>query len=1025
MTLVLILIGLVFGRRLPLQQYPKIEQPTVSIETMYPGAAPEVVEAEITKRYEEAFAGIEGIDYMVSTSNADNSNITIVFKESRNIDEAVNDVRDRLSKERDNVPRDAKEPIVSKTKHDEAAIMSLSFWSDNMSQRELFDYVSQNLKKDFESVQGVGRVDAFGEGLFVMNLYVDPKKMASYGISVDEILHAIVGQNMERPAGKIVSKNREYLVTTVAGLERPEQFNNMVVMAKNGHLVRLSDIGRAEISSVTAKTRSFFNGRQGVSLNITKQSNVNPIGVARAVKAQLENLKKYQIPDDIHVVVSYDSTLFVERSLKEVYRTIFEAIILVTLVVLLFLKSFRAAIIPLVTIPVSLVGTFTFMHLFNFSLNMFTLLAFVLSVGLVVDDAIVVLENVHRYLEKGYSKIKSAILGIKEVSFAVIAMTLTLAAVYAPVSFATGFVGKMLTEFALTLACAVILSGFAALTLTPMMCARILKAHQNGEGQEDSKSAGNNSLTKKIGEFLPIDAWMDSLGRMYELVLRKYLNKKSIVIAIASVFALIGAAVFKSLPSQRLPKEDTGVIRIEGHAPQSSTLDYTERYIKDADHIIADIPEIESRDFHITNPTFTGTITLRADKGRSSDDVAAEITSRLRNITGIDFQRIQAGIGGTAGSSPEVQFVVRGNKTHKELRELARAVGLELKSSGLVTQVLSVTQSDTEDYTITILRDKASSLFIDHRSIAETIDVLIRGRKANTFKKDNKVYDVKVEVEKEARSTPEDILNIHIKGGERRDKLIPLTELIRISPRSGPIEVYHYNRTRGVTVSAAMAARHGINDGVNRVNEIKKDILPKDVVLEYVGSTKQFLEEKSVMAMVFLMAILFIYLVMAAQFESWIDPLIILFSVPLAIISAVLTLALIKNGSINLYSNIGLITLIGLITKHGILIVDFANKIQLTGKSKYDAIVESAKVRLRPVIMTTLAMVLGSLPLALAHGAGAETRWQLGWTIVGGMTFGTIFTLFVVPVFYVIMSRVKRPVLASGEKKAASKGVEV
>ena len=1003
MTFVLILVGLVLGQRLPLQQYPKIEQPTVNIETSYPGAAPEVVEAGITKKYEEAFAGIEGIDYIVSTSNADNSNITIVFKENRNIDEAVNDVRDRISKERDNVPRDAKEPIVSKTKYDEAAIMSLSFWSDTMTRRELFDYVSQNIKKDFESVQGVGRVDAFGEGMFVMNLYVDPKKMASYGISVNEVFHAIRGQNMERPAGKIVSKSREYLVTTVAGLERPEQFDKMVVMSKKGHLVRFSDIGRAEISSVTAKTRSFFNGRQGVSLNITKQSNVNPIAVARAVKKQLENLKKYQIPEEISVVVSYDSTLFVERSLKEVYRTIFEAIILVTLVVLLFLKSFRAALIPLVTIPVSLIGTFTFMYLFKFSLNTFTLLAFVLSVGLVVDDAIVVLENIHRYLEQGYSKFKAAVMGIREVSFAVIAMTLTLAAVYTPVAFASGFVGKMLTEFSITLACAVIISGFAALTLSPMMCSRILKS----PGEEGKGSL----INQKIQSFVQIDKFMDFLSVGYEKVLRKYLNKKWFVITLAAIFALIGAAVFKSLPSQRLPKEDTGIIRIEGHAPQSSTLEYTERYVKRADELIADIPEIESRDFHITNPTFTGTVTLKADKKRSSDDVAKEIAKRFDTITGVDFQRIQAGIGGTAGSTPEVQFVVRGNKSHKELRELAKAVGLELKSSGLVTNVLSVTQNDTEDYTITILRDKASSLFIDHGTIADTIDVLIRGGKANTFKMDNKIYDVKLEVAGESKTTPEDILNIHIKGGERGDKLVPLSELIQISSRSGPVEVHHYNRTRSVSVSAAMDPRHGVNDGVNKVNEVKKDILPKDVVLEFIGSTKQFLEEKSVMAMVFLMALLFIYLVMAAQFESWIDPLIILFSVPLAIISAVLTLAMIKNGSINLYSNIGLITLIGLITKHGILMVDFANKIHLTGKSKFESIVEASLVRLRPIIMTTLAMVLGAVPLAFASGAGAETRWQLGWTIVGGMTFGTIFTLFVVPVFYIIMSRKRTVVL--------------
>jgi multidrug efflux pump len=1002
MTFVVTLVGLVLGMRLPLQQYPRFEQPVVSIETSYPGAAPEVVEAEVTKRYEEAFAGIEGIDYVVSTSDANNSHITIFFKEDRNIDEAVNDVRDRISKERDNMPRDVKEPIITKARHDESAIMTLSFWSDAMSKRELYDYVSQNLKKDFESIQGVGRVDAYGEGLFVMNVYVEPKKMASFGISVDDVVQAIHGQNMEKPAGTIVSKNREYMVTTVAGLERPEQFNNMVVMSKNGHLVRLSDIGRAEISSVAAKTRAFYNGREGVSLLISKQSNVNPISVARGVKSKLESLKKTQIQEDVHVTVSYDSTLFVERSLKEVYRTIFEAIILVTLVVLIFLKSFRAAMIPLVTIPVSLIGALTFMYLLRFSLNTFTLLSFVLAVGLVVDDAIVVLENIHRYLHEGYSRMKAAVLGMREVSFAVVAMTLTLAAVYTPVSFASGFVGKLLTEFAITLSCAVILSGFVALTLSPMMCAKVLST-------KSDQATGSGGISGKINNFIQIDSFMSWLTDVYGSALRKYLDKKWIIVTIAAIFALIGGAVFKSLPSQRFPKEDTGEIRIEGHAPQSSTLDYTERYVKGADSLIADIPEIESRDFHITNPQFTGTLTLKANKGRSSDDVATEVDARLRNITGIDFQKIQAGISGAAGAASAVEFVVRGNKSHKELRELARTVGLQLRASGLVKTVLSELQNDTEDYTVSILRDKAASLFIDHHNIANTIDILIRGRKINTFKKDNKVYDVKVEVEKEARSTPEDILNIHVKGGERKDKLIPLSELIQISPRSGPVQVHHHNRTRSVGVSAYLAPRYGINDGVNKVNEIKNDILPNDVILEFTGSTKRFLEEKSVMAMVFIMALLFIYLVMAAQFESWIDPLIILFSVPLAIISAVLTLALIKNGSINIYSNIGLITLIGLITKHGILIVDFANKIQLTGKSKVESVVQAALIRLRPVIMTTLAMVLGSLPLALASGVGAETRWQLGWTIVGGMTFGTIFTLFVVPVFYVLLSRVKKP----------------
>lgn len=1002
MTLVLILIGVVLGSRLPLQQYPKFEQPTVTIETVLQGAAPEIVEAQVTKRLEEAFAGIEGIDCIYSTSNTENSNITIVFHPDRNIDEAVNDIRDRISKERDNLPDDCREPIITKTRIDEGAIMHLSFWSDKMERSELFDFVSQEIQKDFESIPGVGRVDVFGDGLFVMNLYVDPKKMASYGISVDEVIRAIRSQNIERPAGRIISKNREYLVTTVANLERPEQFDNMVVLAKNGQLVRLSDIGRAEIKSANAKTRSYFNGRRGVSLSITKQSNVNPISVARGVKKELELLKKNRLPEDVHVVVSSDSTLFVERSLKEVYHTIFESIILVTLVVLFFLNSFRAAIIPLVTIPVSLIGSMIFMYLFRFSLNTFTLLAFVLAVGLVVDDAIIVLENIHRYMEEGYSRIKAAVKGIQEVSFAVIAMTLTLAAVYTPVALAKGMTGKLLAEFSVTLACSVILSGFVALTLSPMMCARILTL----PGQT-SVSAPRWIL--KIKNWFPIDKIMAYLSEVYEDALKKVLNRKLITISCASLLALFGFAVFKTLPSQLFPKEDTGSIWIDGHAPQSATLDYTERYIKELDAIIAQIPEVESRDIQITNPTFQSSIQLKDHKKRSSDAIAEELTSKIRDITGIEFSNIQAGRSGASGSNAVVDFVVRGNKSHKELRELGRAIGLELKSSGLVTEVRSVMQNDTEDYTITILRDKVSSLFIEPSVIASTIDALIRGRKANTFKKDNKLYDVKVEVENESRATPEDILNIHVKGGERGDKLISLSELIQITPRSGPVEIYHYNRTRAVSVKGIMDSRYGVNDGVQKVDEIKKDILPKDVMLEFVGSTKQFLQENQVMGMIFALAVLFIYLVMAAQFESWRDPLIILFSAPLAIISAVLTLAMIDNGSINLYSNIGLITLIGLITKHGILIVDFANKMQLKGQSKYDAIIHAGLIRLRPVLMTTAAMVLGSLPLAFATGAGAETRWQLGWTIVGGMTFGTLFTLFVVPIFYILLSKVKKP----------------
>jgi multidrug efflux pump len=995
------LIGAVLGQRIPLQQYPRFEHPAVTVEMTMPGAGPEIVETQITKKLEEAFAGIEGIDHVNSTSSTSHCVIVLVFNQDRNLDEAVNDIRDRISKERDHLPRDANEPVITKSRHDEGAIMNIAFHSAKMGRGELYDLITQELQKDFESVPGVGRVDIYGDGLLVMNLYVDPKKMASYGLSVRNVIDAIRGQNLELPAGQIVSKNREYLVTTVANLERPEQFENMVILTKNGRLVRLSDIGRAEIESAKAKTRSYLNGQRGVSMTITKQSNVNPISVVRGVKKVLDNLRKTRISEDVQMLISYDSTEFIERSLKEVYRTILEAIVLVTLVVLMFLSSFQAALIPLVTIPVSLIGTMIFMYLFKFSFNTFTLLAFVLAVGLVVDDAIVVLENIHRYLEKGMSRIKAAVLGIREVNFAVIAMTLTLAAVYTPVSLATGITGKLLSEFAITLACAVILSGFAALTLSPMMCSKILSS--------GSSASSKPSIMTKVQKILPVDVLMESLEVMYKNALTKTLQKRWVVIILAMMFSALGALVFTTLPSQLWPKQDTGLIEISGHAPQAATLEYTEKYVQEFDKVLATIPELQTREINVTNPSFRAKLTLKANKSRSSDIIANEIKRKVRDITGLDFQSILAGIGGGGGSDSSVEFVVRGNKSHKELRDLAHAMGYEFRKSKMVSGVMSASQNDTEDYTITILRDKVLSLFIEPSVIADTIDALIRGRKVNTFKKDNKLYDVKLEVENESRSTPEDILNIHIKGGEKNDKLIPLSELIKIAPRSAPVEIYHYNRTRAVSVTGHLFPNRGVNDGIAYINSVKNDILPKDVVLEFTGGTKQYLQERSVMAMIFGLAVLFIYFVMAAQFESWLDPLIILFSVPLAIISAVLTLALIKNGSVNLYSNIGLITLIGLITKHGILIVDFANKIRDREQlSIRESVIKAALVRLRPVIMTTLAMVLGSLPLALATGAGAETRWQLGWTVVGGMTLGTIFTLFVVPVFYDIMSKWKR-----------------
>jgi multidrug efflux pump len=541
-----------------------------------------------------------------------------------------------------------------------------------------------------------------------------------------------------------------------------------------------------------------------------------------------------------------------------------------------------------------------------------------------------------------------------------------------------------------------------------MMCARLL----DSPADEDRR----RPLGRRFRDKIPVEAFMERMSRSYENLLRKTLNRKIAVLLGAFSLGGLGFLMYKVLPSQFLPKEDAGMIWFEGHSPQSSTIDYTERYVQKLDKILAEIPDVASRDISITNPTFKGYIELKKDRKRSSEAVAEEVRIKFDEVTGVEVLKMQAGYGGSGGDSSTVSFVVRGNKSHKELRELGIAVGREVMYAGLAKSLLTVSKNDTEDYTVTILRDKVLSMFIEPATIADTIDALIRGRKVNTFKKDNKLYDVKVEVENESRSTPEDILNIYVKGGERGEKLVPLSELILLTPRSGPVDIHHYNGTRSVEITNILESRYGVNDGIKHVELVKNEILPKDVVLEFTGGTKEYLKESRVMGMVFGLALIFIYLVMAAQFESWRDPLIILFSVPLAIASALITLGLIKNGSLNLYSNIGLITLIGLITKHGILLVDFANKKQLQENlSVTQAIVQAGLVRLRPVVMTTLAMVLGNLPLAFATGAGAETRWQLGWTIVGGMTLGTIFTMFIVPIFYLLFSKVKEPMVLEEE----------
>lgn len=996
LTLIVVLLGLVTGDRLPVRQYPKMEKNHVTIKMSYHGAGPEIIESQITRVIEEAVAGIEGIESIQSKSSSETSEVSIEIADGRDLDSATNDIRDRLSKWRDRFPDAAQEAILTKAGSNEKSIISLALISSKLSESELYAYAQNEISHTLEAVPGVARIDVYGAGDYQMSISLDPQRMAFYNLTVIDVINALRKQNVESPAGKIINKDREYVVTTIADLQSPEEFDEIPIVNKKNNIVKLKDIGGAKLDKSNKKVMARFNGEKVVTLSVIAQTSANPIQVARGIKDKYNELQM-QIPADIKFSVAYDSTTFIERSLHEVYHTIFESVFLVVLVVFMFLRSFRAALIPLITVPISLIGSLFIMYLCGFTINSMTLMSMVLAIGLVVDDAIVILENVYKYIERGFTPIKAAIEGTKEVSFAVIAMTLTLCAVYAPVALAKGETGKYLKEFSITLAGAVLLSGFVALTLSPMMCSRVLTEKEK-QGFRKFSLFFSNILKKLDASHL-----VKTVEQKYSILLDKALDNRKYVIFIALVFSAFGYLTYYFMPSEQKPYQDVGMFSYEGHGPQTATLNFTQRYVDEIDKVISQSPEIESREYIITNPTFEGVAIIKDKCGKSTEEIMKKIAERSNEVSGIDV-RFSSGRGGGDDSSRLVTFVVRGNKSHRELREISNNLVSELYASGIVQAVRSSARNEAEDYTIEILRDKASALNIDPRTISDTLSGLMQGSVATKFKKDNKIYDVLVEIDQQYKRSPEQLTDVYVKAySEREELLVPIAELINVHARSGPVSIHRYNRTRANTIMPILNDTTSLGDAIKIIRDIAHRTLPDDVFIEFIDETKRFLTESNTMALIFMLALSFIYLVMAAQFESWKDPFIIMLTVPLTLVGGVVTLACI-NSTINMFSNIGFLTLIGLITKHGILIVDFANKISEKGKTHKEAIKEAAIMRLRPILMTTFAMVLGAFPLALARGAGCEIRIPLGAVIVGGMTVGTLFTIFVVPVVYTYIS---------------------
>ncbi len=988
LSLAVLLIGLISYTRLAVREYPKIDEPIVSVETAYKGASAEVVESTITKPLEDSLSGIEGVDVMTSQSRSERSQINIKFKLTRDPDSAAADVRDKVARVRGRLPESADDSIISKVEADADPIMFISFNSDKHTPLEVSDYANRYIKPRFSTLPGAADVRIFGERKISMRIRLDRSKLAAYKLGPADIEDALRRQNVEVPAGRIESQSREFSVLAQTDLQTPEQFNNIVIRDAGGYPVRLRDVARAEIAAVDERILARFNGRNAATLAIIKQSTANPLELSLAVRAESAEIQK-SLPDGMKLEVIYDTSLFIEQAIKAVFGTIWEAIVLVALVIFLFLRNLRATIIPLITIPVSLVGAFALMYVFNFSINTLTLLAMVLAIGLVVDDAIVVLENIYRNLEAGMQRTEAAIKGAREIAFAVVAMTLTLAAVYAPLAFATGRTGRLFIEFALALAGAVIVSGFVALTLSPMLCSLILK-HDVKHGRVYNAI---ESIILRVTEF-------------YKRTLTAILKKRAIGVGIWLLFMLLAIPLFMNLKQELAPLEDRGIIFGLVSAPEGSTVAYTSAYVEKIEAFYKEIPEMRRYNSIVGFPTVSdGRAILRLsdwnERTRSQQEIVNELVPKFRSLAGVNAFAVSPPSLGQGRDKP-LQFIIMTSAPYEVLQQYVdRLIAEAVKNPGLM-DIDSDLRLNKPELKIAVNRDKIADVGTNVDAVGRTLESMLGGRQVTRFKNDGEQYDVIVQVADVDRSNPDDITNIYVRG--RNNEMVQLSNLLSVRESVAPRSLNHFNKLRAARIDANLVPGYAIKDAIDYMKDASKRVLPPTVQNDLSGQAREFRDSSGSIYLTFALALAFIYLVLAAQFESFVDPFVIMLTVPLSMTGALLALWL-TGGSLNVYSQIGLITLVGLITKHGILIVEFANQLQERGMALREAVTESATLRLRPIMMTTGAMVLGAVPLALSRGAGAESRQVIGWVIVGGMTLGTVLTLLVVPTFYTIFAR--------------------
>ena len=994
MCLAIILFGVIAFSRLPVREYPDIDPPIVSVTTFYRGASPNVIETEITDVLEEQFATLEAVKTIQSSSREQGSVITIEFELSRDVEQAANDVRDRVARVRGTLPREADDPIVAKVDVNAQPIFWIALSSDRHNGLELSETADVVLKERLQRLPGVGSVFIGGERRYAMRVWLNAQQMAGRGVTTQDVERAVSTENAEIPGGRVEGKEREFAVRTRGELATPEEFAAIVIAQHGDDVVRLGDVAEVEVGPEDERTMARWNGQQAVGLGIVKQKNASTLEVAEQVRRAIPELQTL-LPAGMKLDVAYDSSTFIQDSITEVSHTIVIAMCLVVLVILVFLKSLRATFIPAVAIPVSIIGALAVAYFMGFTINILTLLALVLAIGLVVDDAIVMLENVYRHMEMGKPRRRAALDGAKEIGFAILATTISLVAVFVPVAFLQGTVGRLFNEFGLTVAVAVLISGFVALSLTPMLCSRFLQPLHGG---------GNSWASRSFDRFFE---WLNSF---YDRLLRGAMKSPWRVLTVAGVMVIVAGVMFTFMRRELVPTEDRGVGFGIVIAPEGSTLEYTDRYMRQVEAILMPLPERRGL-FTATGLGFGGpgrvtngflflNLKPHGERHRSAQQIVQTLFPQLMGIPGVlAFVINPPSLGGGFSSSP-VEYVLQA----QDYETLGQSVGIlmgEAQKLGYLVNLDTDLRLNKPQLDISIDRDRASQLGVSVTDIGGTLETFLGGKVISEFKRGTKQYDVIAQLRATSRATPDAIQEIYLRG---KGGLVQLANVVQVKETVAPKELNHYNRQRSATITANLVPGVSLGKALDDLDHITNTKLPAGVKRELAGQSKEFRDSSTSLYLLFVLAVVFIYLVLAAQFESFIHPLTILLSVPLAVVGALISLFLLGQ-SMNIFSQIGLIMLIGLVTKNSILIVEYANQLRARGLETVEAVVEASKIRLRPILMTSFATIFGVLPIAIGLGAGAESRRPLGIAVVGGLLFSTFLTLLLVPVVYRLLAR--------------------